>query len=431
MRYLASLLALVCIPIGASSQSDTREAGDSRIAGRVLTESGDGIEGARVWAALFRTDAGAPTRYDTTTGRDGGYVVDRLPAGRYRLFAEKRGFTNMRVQPGRIDGGREVELGTGATLAGIDLVLQHTGSIAGRVTRPDGTPVAKARVMAAVRMANDRPVGTGPPTITDADGRYLVEDAPPGTYVVMATYTVLHELIGKAVPDEHQDWARTFHPATADIEDATRITIQGGARLENIDIVLQPEHRYRVAGSIVSEDGSPARNARLRYLSSRGTHGYENVSEDGRFTLGRMNGTLTLLASGETVKGPAIALLQLEVTNSFDNVQLTLRPPARVSGRVVFEGVNPPAQEIKVGFVPALNASVPRELLDTGAVGPDGSFRIDNLIGEHRVIVIGLLSQWEVKEVRQGGRVLQDARLSLASGDVVDDVEILCARRPP
>jgi hypothetical protein len=38
--------------------------------------------------------------------------------------------------------------------------------------------------------------------------------------------------------------------------------------------------------------------------------------------------------------------------------------------------------------------------------------------------------QWEVKEVRRGGRVLPDTRLALAAGELVDDLEIVIARRP-
>jgi hypothetical protein len=71
-----------------------------------------------------------------------------------------------------------------------------------------------------------------------------------------------------------------------------------------------------------------------------------------------------------------------------------------------------------------------------GCAGPrefplnaDNRFSIQNVIGERRVTVLRLMPQWEMKDVRRGGRVLQDARLVLAAGEVVDDLEVVIGRR--
>lgn len=94
MRCLAILVAWTFLASSAAiaQQTTAPPNGDGRIAGRVLTESGSPIGGAVVTAFLFTTEPQASARYTTTTGRDGGYVLERLPPGRFRVIAEKQLF---------------------------------------------------------------------------------------------------------------------------------------------------------------------------------------------------------------------------------------------------------------------------------------------------------------------------------------------------
>jgi hypothetical protein len=398
-----------------------------------LTESGDGVGGAQVFALLFTNEPHSVGRYSATSGPDGGFVIEQLPSGQYRVFAEKPGFSNLLVQPGRMEGGRIVELEASGAATGIDLVLRRTGSLAGRVTRPDGTPVEKARVVTQIRLPNDRMLGTGPGVATDANGRYRLDDVPPGSYVVTAIYSAMQEMIGKAVPHEYQDWARTFHPSTSDLERATQIAVKGGEHLENVDITLQPAARYRVSGLVIAENGLPMRNMRVEYSSAAGASGVlTHVLGDGRFTLGGVEGPVTLVGTADTDHGTLIGIQQLNVASSIDAVRLALGAPARVRGRVVFDGAPPSRTEpLQVQLATGWFRARPNhESPDTAAVGDDGRFSIENVIGERRVIVLRLMPQWEVKEIRRGGHVLADGRLALSAGQVVDDLEIVIGRRP-
>jgi hypothetical protein len=434
MRGFATLLVFVtAVSLRASDQAGTRPAGDSRIAGRVLTESGDGVGGAQVFALLFTNEPHSAAQYSATSGPDGGFVIEQLPSGQYRVFAEKPGFSNMLVQPGRMEGGAVIELEPSGAATGINLVLRRTGSLAGRVIRPDGTPVEKARVVTQIRLANDRMLGTGPGVLTDANGRYRLDGVPPGSYVVTVIYSAMQEMIGKAVPPEFQDWARTFYPSTSDIERATHMAVKGGEHIENVDITLQPAARYGVSGVIVAENGLPMRNMRVEYSTAAGSSGVlTHVLADGRFTIGGVAGPVTLVATADTDRGRQMGIVQLNVTGSMDGVRIAVGAPARVRGRVVFDGAPPLRTEpIQVQLATGWFRVGPnQESPEIAAVSDDGGFTIENVIGERQVTVLRLMPQWEVKEIRRGGRVLADGRLALSPGEVVDDLEIVIGRRP-
>lgn len=334
------------------------------------------------------------------------------------------------VEAGRIQGGTTIDVES--SVSGVDLVLRRTGAIAGRVTRPDGTPVAKTRVLSQIRLTSLGLVATGPGALTDLEGRYQLDDVPPGTYVITANYSRSHEMIG-TVPDEYQDWALTFHPATTEFDRATPVTMRGGERVDRIDIILQPQIRYRVRGIVVAEDGSTSvRGARVDYATEAGTWGYANTTEEGRFTIGAVSGAVTVRAVAETDKDTLAGTTTLNITRSDGEVRVALGAPAQVRGRIIFEGAPPPSDPpLEVEFMTEAfripHRATPPAIV---RVGSDGRFSIENLIGEYRVHVRRLMPQWQVKVVRRAHDALPDGRLQLATGQIVDDLEIIIARTP-
>ena len=82
------------------------------IAGHVRTTGGTPLGGRRVTAIGVVTG----TRYDATTGNDGGYTI-KVPEGTYRLEVELRGGDQLAQQP------RQTKITLGDVDEGMDFVV--------------------------------------------------------------------------------------------------------------------------------------------------------------------------------------------------------------------------------------------------------------------------------------------------------------------
>jgi hypothetical protein len=436
MRHFAILLASLLVPLSAAQSptppSGRALAGTGRIAGRVLTASGAPVEGASVATFYFTQQPRAEHRFDAVSGADGTYVLDGLPAGTFRVIARKPGFSGMTTQPGQIRDGTVVTLDAGGAVSGIDIVLRPTGTIAGRVRRPDGTPVANAIVAAQIRQPDGMLLGVQQGVKTGPDGAYLLENVPQASYVVTAMYSVRYEMLGKAEPGEYQDWARTFHPDTTSFDNAVRIEVRGGDTHASTDVTLQPDPRFSVSGVVVDREGQTPRNAKLQFGTGTMSGGGEVSAASGQFTLrGIGNGPVHLLAQADDDNGRLVGFATVDVQSaSITGARVIVDRPARVKGMVIGEGGSALSHPgMRVALAPPFFLPGRRDDADASPVGADGSFHATALVGPRTVSVIGLPPRWELKEVRRAGRTLPDARLTLANGQVVDDLEVIISVR--
>jgi hypothetical protein len=101
MRLLNALLAVgllasaACHPgpvIGAGAKPPSM---DGTVAGMVSTDTNAAVTGRKVTA----TNTGTGTRYDATTGPNGGYTI-KVPEGTYRLEVELKPGETIAKQPG-------------------------------------------------------------------------------------------------------------------------------------------------------------------------------------------------------------------------------------------------------------------------------------------------------------------------------------------
>jgi hypothetical protein len=108
----------------------------------------------------------------------------------------------------------------------------RNGAISGRLTLPIGKPAVGRRVLAIV--AAEGPVRSAVINLThtDAQGRYLLDDVPPGRYII-ATGS-LDEL--------------TFFPGTADASQAAVVTVASGGKTADVDFQLAT---VRVSGRVL------------------------------------------------------------------------------------------------------------------------------------------------------------------------------------
>lgn len=143
------------------------------ITGQLVDGAGQPVEGAavRAYVAPYRIE-GLSTEpmaaVETTTDAQGAFKLASPPLGSVAVEASGHGQKALRTGV-TIKSGATVELGT--------LALQPTGRIAGRVTSSTGVSLLGTDVFIP---------GTDYLAKTAADGTYLIQDVPVGTYQLAA-----------------------------------------------------------------------------------------------------------------------------------------------------------------------------------------------------------------------------------------------------
>ena len=172
----------------------------SSIAGSVLTDEGDAIEGVTI--TLTGTDVnGDPVSETTTTDEFGNYVFGDLLAGEYTVTeTQPVGFddgTDVVGSEGGVLANDEISaipLGAGVDATDYDFVEiepadptepplpPDPASLAGSVLTDDGTPIAGVTItLTGIDVDGNLVLLT---TMTNALGEYVFEDLVPGTYAV-------------------------------------------------------------------------------------------------------------------------------------------------------------------------------------------------------------------------------------------------------
>ncbi len=154
--------------------------------GRVLGPDGAPVGGALVFAIPLGlagvVDSGALPQ--ATTGDDGRFVIDPLPARELEIGVRAEGFVPLVAGPFSVCVRECVETG--------DLALTAGGTVSGTVRNPDGAPVAGAMVRAWRNAAfkdyalfGRASVGeAGGKAVTDETGAFRIGGLAPGSYTV-------------------------------------------------------------------------------------------------------------------------------------------------------------------------------------------------------------------------------------------------------
>ena len=186
------------MPAGGEAAVNIGFARGGVVAGEVVNAQGQPLAGVSVRArgkARWGMGAGG------MTDDGGGFRIDGLSPGRYRIEASRAGMWGDSLRaPGTTDDdvhGKRVEVAAGQT-AHVHLVVEsQRGVIHGLVTDPSGAPVtdafvnaeresdsAAARAGAAGRAL--RWTWSRTPVLTNTDGAFTLESLSPGTYTVRA-----------------------------------------------------------------------------------------------------------------------------------------------------------------------------------------------------------------------------------------------------
>lgn len=152
------------------------------IAGRIV--SGDGnpavdVQVSAIWSTMLIASA--------RTDRDGRYILERVPTTHADIYIQVGAGRMAVYYPSTTrEGAETVMVRAGETLNGIDVRLGY-GAVAGRLSFANGRAAASVKVSAIPKQnpsqtqarCSGRPVTA---VTSDADGRYRLEDLPPGSY---------------------------------------------------------------------------------------------------------------------------------------------------------------------------------------------------------------------------------------------------------
>jgi MFS family permease len=244
--------------------------------------------------------------------------------------------------------------------------------VCGTVQHPDGTVVPRAAL--TLIDVSGQQIGRG---ASGEDGRYALSTPGPGSYVLIAA------------AGGHQPQA---------------VSVTVGERPVELDVVLGGAGR--LAGSVLTADGAPVRDAAVTLTNVHGEVVATTRSgrEGGYVITELVAGEYTLAASAPAFRPAALPVSVQASRETRQDVELAggavLRGTVRASG-------GRPVEDARVTLLDAAG-----NVVDTLTTGPDGTFRfIDLSSGEYTVIAAGYPPVATVLQVAGGGRTERDLQL--------------------
>jgi hypothetical protein len=262
--FVTGTLVHVTVRDGQVTNQDAALPAPGSLSGTLTDALGQPVSGLCV-----STDGGDSGRTDAA----GTYRLDPVRAGRYRVSFGR--CDQPTWAPMDFGGGYDltypeadhtpVTVAPGQETSGIDAQPARYGSLTGRVTFPDGSPVSGPLVFLSHVQVNGRgATGVTQEIPTVVNGGYQFTKVPPGHY----------ELSIKAV--DRAPIALTYYSLSGR-SSATTLTFTDGDNVTLIDVVTPPEGR--IVGTVLNAAGQPLPGVSVAALPGRaGGHDYQPES---------------------------------------------------------------------------------------------------------------------------------------------------------
>nr|WP_307624279.1 MFS transporter [Streptomyces sp. V3I7] len=244
--------------------------------------------------------------------------------------------------------------------------------VCGTVQHPDGTVVPRA-ALTLIDVAGQQ-IGRG---ASGEDGRYALATPGSGAYVLIAA------------AGGHQPQA---------------VSVTVGERPVELDVVLGGAGR--LAGTVLTADGSPVRDAAVTLTNVHGEVVATTRSgrEGGYVITELVAGEYTLAASAPAFRPAALPVTVQAARETRQDVELA---GGAVLKGTVRAGGGRPVEDARVTLLDAAG-----NVVDTLTTGADGTFRfVDLSSGEYTVIAAGYPPVATVLQVAGGGRTERDLQL--------------------
>jgi carboxypeptidase family protein len=453
----AGLLWLVVAAAAALSlQSPTSSAAQSSapsravVAGIVTKDPGsEPVKKALIeLIAESQSDGG---NYTALSGVDGGFRIENILPGRYRLFVERTGYQEVDKHQKRSDG-RVLTLGAGQELKDLVIRLQAAAVVEGRVTDEDGDPMAEAQV-ALLRQtfvagrSHWEQVGA---ERTNDLGDYRIAGLAAGNYFISVTpppdFRSLIETTGNAPAPRNgaagsekpapAAYQTTYYPGTRDRGQAEPIQLHAGDDFP-ANFALTPSPTLTIRGSVVNLP--PGTTAAIMLQSkdfSLVLNGAE-MHRDGSFEIRDVSpGAYTIVATVDNAAVPMLARQSLQVTSAnVDGLQLAPQAGGSIRGRLRMEAGSVSRPDASQMFLLLRSADGDDDALGGVTVGEgsptlahvnaDGSFEWKNVSAGRYYVQLSDASDmpdWFLKSVAAGGREAADSAFSVSGGATNVDV---------
>jgi hypothetical protein len=248
-------------------------------------------------------------------------------------------------------------------------------------------------------------------------------------------------------------FAPVFHPGSADLREATRLTLAAGEERSSIDIALRLVPTAVLNGVVTGPDGLPVAKAPVRMAGGLefgtlggATNGVRTglTGTDGRFQIGLLlpgqyvvlatNTTRAMSVANEASPSAPVALYALQdvtITGRDVDLPLQLQPNLTIGGRVVIDSASS-AQDlagVEMRLVP-----VGRTQVFFGGSAPirtDRSFRMPLLPGQYRLTIAAPpTSRWVAVSSVVRGQDTLDAAFDVRASDPITDWTVTITDRP-
>jgi hypothetical protein len=470
------------------------------------------------------------------TNGSGQFVFRDLPAGSYLVLAEKAGYGSGALgrRSALESANQALTLGVGERKGDVALRLWKTASIGGAVVDEGGEPIVGLQVRAMARemqAGRIRIMAFGSTGTTDDRGVYRIPGLRPGEYIVGIVSTqatvpsalqeatrnlpftdpIIRELersngsgIVNSAGQRIGDWLlvapvgsaasiapvvrsdrvfvypTTFHPAAAQLSQATVLTLASGEDRPGIDLQLRPVPTYRVSGQLTGAEG-PEVFTTVELIAA----GAEDMQRDSDLATGtaltdrtgafvfmgvpsgsytarvlklpartlQTTSSATIIQTGSTTIStggglsapppipdtPTFSASVPVAVNDADvsGLMVRLQPGARLTGRLVFDGTaaKPTVDQLRTAVVQIDRAdgrtvSANQFAMTRATVDQEGRFKTYQMPpGRYTVRVQTIGSAWNLKSAVFKELDIADAPIDLGSEDV-GDVVITMTDRP-
>lgn len=217
-----------------------------RVIGTVRNSANEVLHGAQVTAVATGTNKSA------SSNADGRYEIESLPPGTYKVYCAATGYQSKVTQNVTVTAGQATEVNFALTPN-----EQAKGRLVGTVRNAAHEVLHGAQVKAVTS-------GGEKSASTNAEGRYELNDLPPGTYKVYCQAT------------GYQSTAKE------------NVTVTSGQATEvNFQLSPTPQPKGRLAGTVRNAANEPLHGAQVKAVLSGGNQS-ATTNAEGRYELNEL-----------------------------------------------------------------------------------------------------------------------------------------------